>query len=110
MTTATLLSSDEVCALTGLTYRQLDYYTRNGVLTPRHEARGSGHQRRWTADQVPQVIVVARTSNAMRALSGIERAGNLALYKAVAENWAAGRLDMGEGVTLTWEVPEWQST
>ena len=35
----------QVCALVGITYRQLDYWARTGLLRPSlAEAKGSGHQ------------------------------------------------------------------
>lgn len=41
-------SSIDVVNLTGCTYRQLDYWSRIGVIEPTREARGSGSQRRWS--------------------------------------------------------------
>lgn len=109
MRTATLLSTEEVCEITGLTYRQLDYYTRHGVVAPAVEARGSGTRRGWLDEQVPQIMVVASVANAMREISGIERAGNLALYRRIAGVWRDGVLKLGPGVAIAWEVPTWPS-
>ncbi|MGH9285464.1 MAG: MerR family transcriptional regulator, partial [Acidimicrobiales bacterium] len=39
----------QVCAIVGITYRQLDYWARTGLLRPSiAEARGSGTQRRYS--------------------------------------------------------------
>lgn len=40
-----LFTTPEICALTGVTYRMLDYWVRIGVVVPDHEARGSGTSR-----------------------------------------------------------------
>ena len=49
--TDTMLSTPEVCRVTGLSYRQIDSWTRLGVFRPVVSARGSGTQRRYTVDQ-----------------------------------------------------------
>ena len=39
----------QVCELVGITYRQLDYWARTGLLTPSiTQAKGSGTQRRYS--------------------------------------------------------------
>lgn len=51
-----LLSSEAVCQLTGLSYRQLDYWCRSGVIEATVPARGSGSTRRWSPDVVEFLI------------------------------------------------------
>ena len=47
------LSSDQVLAQTGITYRQLDYWTRRGWLEPiPRTGQGKGNPRRWDSDVV----------------------------------------------------------
>lgn len=41
------LTSSEVCAKSGLSFRRLDYWTRRGWITPAVEAEGSGNHRLW---------------------------------------------------------------
>lgn len=53
--TRELLSTDQLCAATGMTYRMADYWMRIGVLTPLIEARGSGTARRFAPYQVRAV-------------------------------------------------------
>ncbi len=49
-------SSADVCALTGCTYRQLDYWTRSGLIRPSIcEAAGYGTRRRWSRDDLGKV-------------------------------------------------------
>lgn len=47
-----LISSPEACRLAGVTYRQMDYWTREGLVAPAREAQGSGSARRWSVDDV----------------------------------------------------------
>lgn len=61
MDQGTMLSSAEVCDLAGISYRQLDYWTRTGH-APGEDQRelGSGNRRRWTARQAAVLTVMAR--------------------------------------------------
>jgi len=45
-------SSTEVCCLVGITYRQLDYWCRQGFIPGAAQRVGSGCPRRFDADQV----------------------------------------------------------
>lgn len=47
-----MLSSTEVLKRVGCTYRQLDYWCREGVITPTVEATGNGSRRRFSERQV----------------------------------------------------------
>ena len=43
----------QVCSLVGITYRQLDYWARTGLLRPSiADATGSGSQRRYSYSDV----------------------------------------------------------
>lgn len=53
-------SSFEVCELTGVTYRQLDQWARKGMAPALEPGDGQGSVRRWSADDVVYVFVVAR--------------------------------------------------
>lgn len=53
----------QVCALAGITYRQLDYWARTSVLTPSiAEARGSGTSRLYSTADVCAAALLARLS------------------------------------------------
>lgn len=57
-------TSDDVTDLAGISYRQLDYWTRVGVLQPLGHARpGSGYERRWSQAEVRVATVVGRLAN-----------------------------------------------
>lgn len=46
------VSAEEMLALTGATYRQIDHWTRGDILRPTRRSEGSGHPRRWSAEDV----------------------------------------------------------
>lgn len=54
------VSSAEACHLAGVTYRQVDYWTRLGLVEPTRPAVGSGSRRRWTLQDVLVLRVVHR--------------------------------------------------
>jgi DNA-binding transcriptional MerR regulator len=52
-------SGPQVCRLVGITYRQLDYWARTGLLTPTlATAKGSGSKRRYDYTDVLEVKVI----------------------------------------------------
>lgn len=55
------LSGSQVCSLTGITYRQLDYWARTGLLVPSlAKAHGSGSKRRYSYRDVLEVKVIKK--------------------------------------------------
>jgi hypothetical protein len=72
MTVATepLFSSNAVMAITGATYKQLDHWTRTGLLRPVNALPGSGMQREWRPIDVRAVAALV----AFSALAQIHRA------------------------------------
>jgi DNA-binding transcriptional MerR regulator len=55
----------QVCALVGITYRQLDYWARTGLLRPSiADATGSGSQRRYSYRDVLELKVIKRLLDA----------------------------------------------
>ena len=67
------LSSKQVCALTGVTYRQLDYWVGLGVIEGQGSP-GSGMPRIWTSEQVQRVREV---QDALQRAIDILEAANL---------------------------------
>ncbi len=56
-------TTPEACQLAGVSYRQLDYWSRRGLLVPSiTEADGSGSQRRYSSFDVAQARVLGRLS------------------------------------------------
>jgi len=65
----------QVCTVVGITYRQLDYWARTGLLRPSlAEARGSGTQRLYSFGDVVQLRVVKRLLDAGMSLKKIRSA------------------------------------
>ena len=52
------ISSQSMCHIVGITYRELDMWTRAGHVTPSIEAAGSGTRRLWHRSQVGEVAYV----------------------------------------------------
>jgi DNA-binding transcriptional MerR regulator len=65
----------QVCNLVGITYRQLDYWARTGLITPSiQSASGSGSQRRYGFGDIVQLKVVKRLLDAGMSLKKIRTA------------------------------------
>ena len=61
--------------MVGITYRQLDYWARTGLLRPSiSEARGSGSQRRYSYPDLVQLKVIKRLLDAGVSLQAARRA------------------------------------
>ncbi len=70
-------SSAETAAKAGVTYRQLDYWVRNGLIVPSvSQANGQGTRRQFSAEDVRRVWVVGQFTqqdckSPVRTLDGI---------------------------------------
>jgi DNA-binding transcriptional MerR regulator len=64
-----------VCAIVGITYRQLDYWARTGLLHPSiTQARGSGSQRVYSYADLLQLKVIKRLLDSGVSLQAARRA------------------------------------
>jgi len=65
----------QVCSIVGITYRQLDYWARTGLLHPSiSQARGSGSQRVYSYADLLQLKVIKRLLDAGVSLQAARRA------------------------------------
>ena len=65
----------QVCQLVGISYRQLDYWARTGLLRPSvAEARGSGTKRRYSYRDLLELKVIKRLLDAGVSLQSARRA------------------------------------
>lgn len=65
----------QVCKLVGITYRQLDYWARTGLLRPSiSDARGSGTQRRYSYHDVLELKIIKQLLDAGVSLQRARRA------------------------------------
>jgi len=59
-----LLSSGDVCSITGLPMKTLDNWCRTGVIQPVRQANGHGHHRRFTLTQTVALSYAGQWSRA----------------------------------------------
>lgn len=65
----------QVCSIVGITYRQLDYWARTGLMHPSiTEARGSGSQRVYSYSDLLQLKVIKRLLDSGVSLQAARRA------------------------------------
>lgn len=65
----------QVCKIVGITYRQLDYWARTGLLTPSiTSAKGSGTQRRYSYRDVLELKVIKQLLDAGLSLASARKA------------------------------------
>ncbi|GMQ93894.1 MAG: hypothetical protein BMS9Abin12_1375 [Acidimicrobiia bacterium] len=79
--------SPQVCKVVGITYRQLDYWDRSGLLVPSLQvASGSGTQRLYTFQDIVTLRVIKRLKDAGTSLNKIRSAFEQ-LEDQVGEDW-----------------------
>lgn len=65
----------QVCEIVGITYRQLDYWARTGLLVPSiTRAKGSGSQRRYSYRDVVELKVIKQLLDAGLSLPSARKA------------------------------------
>src|SRR6266496_528175 len=65
----------EVCKVVGITYRQLDYWARTGLVTPSvREAGGSGTQRLYSFQDLVQLRIIRQLLETGVSLQHVRRA------------------------------------
>lgn len=65
----------QACKIVGITYRQLDYWTRTGLVVPSlREAQGSGTQRLYSFNDLLQLKVIKRLTEAGASLRKVRQA------------------------------------
>jgi DNA-binding transcriptional MerR regulator len=64
----------QACKIVGISYRQLDYWTRTGLIVPSlQEARGSGTQRLYSFSDLLQLKVIKRLTDAGASLRKVRQ-------------------------------------
>lgn len=82
-----LYRGPEVCRLVGISYRQLDYWARTGLVVPSVPARGSGTQRGYSEHDVAVLVLVAGLLRAGMSLQAARRAAGV-LAEVPHEMWS----------------------
>lgn len=91
----------QVCRLVGITYRQLDYWARTGLLKPSlQEAQGSGSQRLYSFGDIVQLKVVKRLLDAGMSLKRIRSAVRILRGELDSERPLADVTLLSDGQTI----------
>jgi DNA-binding transcriptional MerR regulator len=78
----------QTCKIVGITYRQLDYWTRTGLVTPSlQEAQGSGTQRLYSFNDLLQLKVVKGLTDAGASLQKVRQAIDY-VRDHLADDWS----------------------
>ena len=86
----------QVCSIVGITYRQLDYWARTGLLHPSiSEATGSGSQRRYSYTDLVQLKVIKRLLDAGLSLQAARKA--IACLRSSGDDLATANLVIDDG-------------
>jgi len=91
----------QVCSVVGITYRQLDYWARTGLIQPSIQtARGSGSQRRYSFTDIVQLKVVKRLLDAGMSLKKIRSAMDILREQLESEAPLADVTLLSDGSTI----------
>ena len=91
----------QVCALVGISYRQLDYWARTGLITPSvQEASGSGSQRLYSFSDIVQLKVVKRLLDAGMSLKKIRKAMEILSVELASESPLTDVTLLSDGITI----------
>ncbi|MCO6502598.1 MAG: MerR family transcriptional regulator [Acidimicrobiales bacterium] len=91
----------QVCKLVGITYRQLDYWARTGLLVPSLQpAAGSGSQRLYSFTDVVQLKVIKRLLDAGMSLKKIRSAVEILKERLDSDQPLADVTLLSDGQTI----------
>ena len=91
----------QVCNLVGISYRQLDYWARTGLITPSvRQASGSGSQRLYSFGDVVQLKVVKRLLDAGMSLKKIRKAMDILGAELASESPLTDVTLLSDGNTI----------
>ena len=101
MTITDGFSGPQVCALVGITYRQLDYWARTGLLVPTIAvAKGSGSKRRYSYHDVLELKVIKNLLDAGVSLQRARQAVDCLRANLGADRAAASLILSGSDSVL----------
>jgi len=91
----------QVCNLVGISYRQLDYWARTGLIRPSIQtARGSGSQRKYAFSDIVQLKVVKRLLDAGMSLKKIRSAMDILREQLQSNNPLGDVTLLSDGATI----------
>lgn len=95
------LRAPQVCNLVGITYRQLDYWARTGLLEPSlRQATGSGSQRLYSFTDVVQLKVIKQLLDAGMSLKKIRSAVEILREQLASEQPLTDVTLLSDGRTI----------
>lgn len=92
------MSSSDVCQQAGVSFRQLDYWSRIGLLVEERQSKGSGVPRSFRPSEVPVARYLAVTVDRFR---GESRVGEIA---QLVRDGQRGVVEITHGVLLDLDV------
>lgn len=95
------LTATELCALTGITYRQLDYWTGKGYLLAEDKHPGSGGLRLYGVPEADVALVLKAVSHLFG--NGLNRKAKLKLCRRIRSG-RRGKYEIVPGVILDLDV------
>lgn len=82
---------------TGMTYRQLDYWCTQGLISPLGGNNpGSGYKREFDPENVEKIRFLVRLSTVFNRI-------DIEVLKLIASRYEEGEIELGDGITLFWE-------
>jgi len=91
----------QVCNLVSITYRQLDYWARTGLITPSiQSAQGSGSQRLYDFGDIVQLKVVKNLLDAGMSLKKIRTAMDILREQLQSDNPLTDVTLLSDGSTI----------
>lgn len=95
----------QVCSIVGITYRQLDYWARTGLLHPSiSQARGSGSQRVYSYSDLLQLKVIKRLLDSGVSLQAARRA--IECLRSSGEDLASANLVINDQKSVLAQTDE----
>lgn len=96
------MNREQFVQATGVSIRQLDYWTINGIpLTTDNKAKvGSGYNRDYDPETIEKVKLLVAVS---RSFEGTDRFSVYTL-KRIFEEYDSGQIKIAEGLYLKWDI------
>jgi len=92
--------SIDVCRIVGITFRQMDYWVRSGLIFPSPgQAEGPAYRRRYSLADLVQFKVLKHLIGSGLETSRVRRIFSQLSYQDISWNWEVGEVTLA-GVTF----------
>lgn len=99
------VSSPDAADLAGITYRQLDYWVRNGIVRPLVNASGSGSRRLIAREDIPRMRLLGRIQRQLGADGTGPSGVSAELARLIMRDYRRGSM-IFDGFALSWKVED----